>query len=131
ALNRRSLMGLIANQDRAQKYTLRDDINTLANVYGTAPTVAPNVTIRRHYDNYSVPAPQNSNQASQEMQPAKFGVLHYLTQTVNPTSPAPGSQNHFLPRLGNTIRLLILVIRSNGLRATAEATPPSQIQFLL
>jgi hypothetical protein len=131
ALNRRSLIGLIANQDRAQKYTLRDDLNTLAAIYGTQPTAAPNVTIRRHYDNYSVPGPQNSNQAAQQQTPPKFGVLHYLTQSVNPTAPAAGTQNHYLPRLGNTLRLIILVIRSNALRATAESTPPTQIQFLL
>ena len=131
ALSRRSLIGLIANQDRAQKYTLRDDINTGAAVYGTAPTALPNVTIRRHYDNYSVPAPQNSNNAAQQQKPPKFGVLHYLTQSVNPTAPAAGTQNHYLPRLGNTLRLIILVIRSNSSRLTAEATPPLQIQFLL
>ncbi len=131
ALNRRSLLALVANQDRAQKYSLRDDINTLAAVYGTQPTSAPQVTIRRHYDNYSVPATQNANGAAQQQQPPKFGVLHYLTQSVNPTAPAAGAQNHYLPRLGNTIRLIILVLRSNSLRSTAESTPPTQIQFLL
>jgi hypothetical protein len=131
ALNRRSLIALVANQDRAQKYSLRSDINTLATVYTTQPTNAPNVTIRRHYDNYSVPAPQNANGAAQQMQPPKFGILHYLTQSVNPTTPAAGAQNHYLPRLGNTLRLIILVLRSNSLRATAESTPPTQIQFLL
>lgn len=131
ALNRRSLLALVANQDRAQKYNLRSDINMSAAVYGTVPTALPNVTIRRHYDNYAVPAPQNANNAPQQQQPPKFGVLHYLTQSVSPTAPAAGAQNHYLPRLGNTIRLIILVLRSNALRATAEATPPTQIQFLL
>lgn len=131
ALNRRSLLALVANQDRAQKYNLRSDINTLANLYTTQPTNAPTVQIRRHYDNYAVPAPQNANGAAQQQQPPKFGVLHYLTQSVNPTAPAPGAQNHYLPRLGNTIRLIILVLRSNSLRATAEATLPTQIQFVL
>lgn len=131
ALNRRSLIGLVANQDRAQKYNLRSDLNTLASIYSTQPTVAPNVTIRRHYDNYAVPAIQNPNGAGQQQKPPKFGVLHYLTQSVNATAPAAGAQNHYLPRLGNTLRLIILVIRSNSLRATAESTPPTQIQFLL
>lgn len=131
ALNRRSLLGLVANQDRAQKYSMRDDLNTLAAIYTTQPTAAPNVTIRRHYDNYAVPAPQNANNAAQAQKPPKFGVLHYLTQSVNPTIPAAGAQNHYLPRLGNTLRLIILVIRSNGSRITAEGTPPTQIQFTL
>lgn len=131
ALNRRSLLGLVANQDRAQKYTLRDDLNTIASIYSTAPTNPAQVTIRRHYDNYAVPAPQNSNGAAQQQRPPKFGVLHYLTQSVNPTAPAAGTQNHYLPRLGNTLRLIILVIRSNSTRTIAETTPPLQIQFLL
>lgn len=133
ALNRRSLLGLVANQDRAQKYSLRTDLAPQLTIYSTAPNGAsePSVTVRRTYENYSVPAAQNANGAAQQQTPPKFGVLHFLTQSVNPTPPAPGTQNHYLPRLGATIRMLILVFRSNTSRATAEANLPTQISFKL
>jgi hypothetical protein len=130
-LNRRSLLGIVANQDRAQKYSLRSDIAPAAAIYGVAPTNLPAVTINRTYENYAVPAGQNAAGASQQQQPNKLGVLHFLTQSVNATAPAPGTQNHYLPRLGNTIRTVILVLRSNGTRAAAEAALPTQISFLL
>jgi hypothetical protein len=44
------------------------------------------------------------------------------------------TQNHFLPRIGNTLRLLILVFRDgNGTaaRADAEANMPALLQFLI
>lgn len=132
ALNHRSLLGLVANQDRAQKYQITDDIASSGVVYATPPTNLGNVTIRRTYENYSVPAAQNANGAAQQQQPPKFGVLHFLTQSINPTVPAGGGQvPHYLPRLGNTIRYMILVLRSNGSRATAEANLPTQIAFKL
>lgn len=130
-LNRRSLIGIVANQDRAQKYSLRSDLAAGALVYGVPPTALPNMTINRTYENYAVPAGQNANGASQQQQPNKLGILHFLTQSVNPTAPAPGTQNHYLPRLGNTIRTVILVMRSAGTRAAAEAALPTQISFLL
>lgn len=132
-INRRSLLGLVANQDRAQKYSLRTDIAPSATIYSSAPDTLPSVTITRTYDNYAVPAAQNANGAAQQQVPPKFGVLHFLTQSVNPSAPSGGSTvQHYLPRLGNTIRLLILVFRStNGSRATAEATMPTRISLKL
>lgn len=133
ALNRRSLLGLVANQDRAQKYSLRTDIAADSVIYDTPPdTTDPNITITRTYDNYAVPAGQNANGAAQQQVPPKFGVLHFLTQSVNPSSPAPSSTvNHYLPRLGNTIRLLILVFREGGSRASAEANMPTRVSLKL
>lgn len=134
ALNRRSLLGLVANQDRAQKYSLRTDIAPDSAVFAALPAGNdPNITLTRTYDNYAVPAAQNANGAAQQQTPPKFGVLHFLTQSVNPSAPSGGSTvNHYLPRLGNTIRLLILVLRSTGgSRATAEGTMPTRVSLKL
>lgn len=129
-VNRRTLLGILGNQDRAQKYQLRDDLAASASVYTATPTTLPPVTYTTIVENYAVPGPQNAAGAQQQQFPDDFGVLHYCTQSVNPTPPVGGSSvNHYLPRLGNTIRLLILVLRSNSSRATAETNMPTQIQF--
>jgi hypothetical protein len=138
-LNRRSLWGVLGNQDRAQKYSLRTDTVSAAalasgplSFYTTAPTTQGTYVINRMYENYAVPAPSDANGHKQQQIPDKFGIINFLTQSVNPSVPVGGSTiNHYLPRLGNTIRFLTLVARSNGTRATAETNIPTQLQFNL
>lgn len=129
-INRRSLTGILGNQDRAQKYSLRSDIAASGSIYGVAPTTLGPYIVARQYENYAVPAPTNANNVPQQNLPDHWGVLHYVTQSVSPSAPqGPGTVNHYLSRLGNTIRLLILVLRSNGTRANAESNLPTRIQF--
>ena len=139
ALNRRSLWGLLGNQDRAQKYSLRTDINSAAatatgptSIYTTAPTTQGTYTLTRMYENYAVPAPSDANGHQQQQVPDKFGIVPFVTQSVNPSAPTGSAMtNHYLARLGNTVRTIILVGRSNGTRATFETNIPTRIQFNL
>lgn len=138
-LNRRSLWGLLGNQDRAQKYSLRLDTGSAAAgatgpIYTTAPTTQGTYTVTRMYENYAVPAPQDANGHQQQQIPDKFGIVNFITQSVNPSVPVGGATvNHYLARLGNTIRFLSLILRSNSTRLNAEAAAniPTQIQFNL
>ena len=138
-LNRRSLWGILGNQDRAQKYSLRTDLGSAAAgatgpIYTTAPTTQGTGLLSRMYENYAVPAPQDANGHGQQQIPDKFGIVNFITQSVNPSAPVGGATvNHFLPRLGNTIRFMSLILRSNAARATAEAAAniPTQIQLNL
>lgn len=133
AINDRNFLGLIGNQDRAYKLQLRDDFAPSASIYTVAPTNAGAIQINRFYESVSVPARQNAQGIAQAIYPPKWGVQHFITQTINPGSaPLGGSTvNHYLPRIGNTIRGFILVFRSNGSRATAEANMPTRISLLL
>jgi hypothetical protein len=139
ALNRRNLWGLLGNQDRAQKYSLRTDIASAAAaaagpIYTTAPTTQGTYVLRRVYENYAVPGPVDANGHAQEQLPPQHGILNFLGQSVNPSAPTPGTVNHYLPRLGNTIRSLMLIYRSGAVatgRVNAEALLPTQIQFNL
>ena len=138
-LNRRSLWGILGNQDRAQKYSLRTDTISAAatasgptSFYTTAPTTQGTYVINRMYENYAVPAPSDANGHKQQQIPDKFGIINFLTQAVNPSAPNGGSAiNHYLPRLGNTIRTITLVLRSAGTRAAAETNAPTRLQFNL
>lgn len=134
-LSQRTLLGLLGNQDRAQKYSLRTNFAASGTIYTTAPTNAGAITIERHYLNYAVPAPTNAQNVPQEITPPKFGVLSFLTRTVSPSPPVSSATvNHYLARLGNTIRVLILVFRDgNGTaaRTDAEANLPTSVRFLL
>lgn len=132
AINDRNFLGLVGNQDRAVKYALRDDINASTALYSVAPTNPGTITIARHYYSVTVPGQTNAQGVPQQIRPPKFGVQHFQTTNINANAPAGSSTiPHLLPRLGNTIRLLILVFRSNGSRATAETNLPTRISFLI
>jgi hypothetical protein len=132
AINRRDLLGIVANQDRAQKYRLRNDVAASSVVYGTGPTVVPSVVIERFYENYSIPLATGPNGEHQQMVPDSFGTLAFLTSTTAAEAPnGAGTVNHFLRRIGNTVRYIILIWRINGVRATVElaGNNPTSVRF--
>lgn len=132
ATNLRDTIGLLGNQDRAMRYQLRTDLAATTAIYSVNPTTQGAVTIKRTYHSFAVPGAANANGARQQQVPDKFGVLHYTTKNRNVAVPAGSSTvNHPLARLGNTIRAMILVLRSNGSRATAETNKPTLITFKL
>jgi hypothetical protein len=129
-INRRNLLGLVGNQDRAQRYSLRTDLDTTTTLYSTPPTNPGAITVTKIYENYAVPPAVNQFNVPQQQFPDAFGALHFITQTVSESVPVGGSTiNHYVKRVGNTIRAIILVFRANGLRATAETNLPLGIQM--
>lgn len=128
--NRRDLTGIVGNQDRSVKYTLRTDINPGSLIYATPPTALPTLNLGKWLETYSVPLPVGPNGVQQQVLPDGYGTLHFTTVTTSDTAPLGGSTgNHYLRRIGNTIRFIILVFRSNLLRANAETNAPSLITF--
>jgi hypothetical protein len=130
--NRRDLLGVLGNQDRSQKYSLRTDISPSSSVYSTPPTTLPTFTLNKFYESYSVPMPQGPNGVKQQVLPDGYGTIHFTTVTTSDATPLGGSTvNHYLRRIGNTIRFIALVFRSNSLRATADAAAnqPTQVTF--
>lgn len=133
--NRRDLRGIMGNQDRAQKYFLRTNVavhsaSATGPVYTTAPTSFGTQTQTKIYENYSVPNPKSPTGSPQAQVPPDFGTIHYLTSTLSDAVPAGGSQvNHYLRRIGNTVRWVAVILRSNNSRATAETNFPTNMQF--
>lgn len=133
--NRRDLRGIMGNQDRAQKYFLRTNVaahsaSATGPVYTTAPTSFGTQAIEKYYENYSVPNPKSPTDSPQQQLPNDFGTIHYLTSTLSDAPPLGGSQvNHYLRRIGNTIRWVAVILRSNNTRATAETNFPTNLQF--
>jgi hypothetical protein len=128
--NRRDLLGVLGNQDRSQKYSLRTDIAPSTVVYTTPPTSQPTFTLNKFYESYSVPMPQGPNGVKQQVLPDGYGTIHFTTVTTSDATPLGGSTvNHYLRRIGNTVRFIALIFRSNSLRASADTNQPTQITF--
>ncbi|MDE2040616.1 MAG: hypothetical protein KGJ45_11470 [Elusimicrobia bacterium] len=113
-LNHRDLSALLGNQDRAQEYTLTLVINSSSNIYGTAPTSLPTVKVDIYYENFALPPASSASGAKQAQLPPSYGLLHFLTTQVSDVAPGPGTQNHYLKRLGNTIRAVGLTFRQGS-----------------
>lgn len=129
-LNRRDLIGLLGNQDRAQAYFLRTDISALAQVFTTAPNNANTLTVNKIYENYSVPNANTPNGQAQQIIPDSYGTLHFTTAVQSDQPPTGGATvNHYLKRVGNTVRWLALIFRINGVRSTVEANQPTAVRF--
>lgn len=128
AINSRSLMGAMGNQDRAVKYELRTDIAPSATVYTVAPTTSGALVVSRTLQFATVPAPVDSARMPQEQLPPHYGVVHLLNELRSESDPVQNSTiNHFLRSIGNTIRTIILVFRASGVRS--EAVLPTRITF--
>lgn len=135
-INRKTLLGILGNQDRSVKWSLRTDIasggaSASGPVYTTAPTTLGTMVINKFNENYAVP-PAVGPAGPQQIMPDGFGTLAFLTSTIDSAAPIGGSTvNHYLRRIGNTIRYIILVFRINGVRATVNtvANNPSRIQL--
>jgi hypothetical protein len=119
-INRRTLVGILGNQDRAAKYSLRTDVaagtaSTTGPIFTTIPSggVLPTLTINKFYHSYTVPMPTSPTGIQQQMLPPSFGTLHFTTQNISETAPSAGSTvTHYVRKLGRTIRWMALVFRS-------------------
>ena len=133
-INRKTLLGILGNQDRSVKYSLRTDLASGAAaasgpIYTTAPTTQGTLVVNKFNENYSVP-PAVGPAGPQQIIPDGFGTISFLTSTLDSAPPVGGSTvNHYLRRISNTIRYIILVFRINGVRATVNtvANNPSRI----
>lgn len=137
-VNRRSLLGILGNQDRAQKYDLTTNISGSATVFSTAPSSLPNISINKFYENYSIPLANAPDGSPQQMIPPNFGVVNFHKMAKTEAAPSNGSTiQHYIRRIGNTLRWMALEFRSatvgggTPLRGNADANPPSSIKLYL
>lgn len=133
-INRRDLVGILGNQDRAQKFSLRDDIEASTTVFATAPSgTLPTINIKKYYENYTVPLPSGPTGQQQQVLPDFYGTLHFATVMTSETVPAGSTTTtHFLRRIGNTVRAIACVFRQNNTgspRAAANPNLPTSITF--
>jgi hypothetical protein len=138
ATNRRDLLGILANQDRAQKYSLRTDIAASTSVFSTVPSSLPTVAINKFYEQYSVPLPTAPDGSPQDIFPPHFGTVQFHTQTVSESAPTNGGTvNHYIRRVGNTVRWFGLIFRSatastsSPTRGNADGNPPNLLRLKL
>lgn len=116
----RDAFGSLQNMAANQSYLLNLSLNSLANVYTTAPTSAPTVSIDATMEYWSAPADTNANGELQATAPVGNGSVS-LIQTQQPVISPGTPQTIQLLNVGNTVRHIMFILRdAAGNRTEAD-----------
>jgi len=105
-------LGALANQNAAAAYKVRLGINASTAMFTTAPTTPPNVRVRGYLEAWSQPTQADAVGRLQSTVPPAHGTTQFWT--VFTKSLVTGDNVILLPRVGNLIRNIVMVIRSNA-----------------
>lgn len=119
-------LGLLANMDAAARYQLDLTLGTIDNVYGTAPTNAPTVTVQLVLQARTNPPAVDVDGNPTAQLPPGLGTVQYWSYATHSWS-GTGEQVFYLPRVGQLIRNQILVFRNASGARDAAVVPASLI----
>lgn len=130
-INHNNGLGALPNQNSAASYKLRLSTATLAQLYSVNPTLAPTVRVRGYLEAWSQPSETDLMGRPQEIAPPALGTTQYWSKFSKALNA--GQNTILLPRVGNYIRNLIVIVRdAGGLRRTfASGTLPDPLEFRL
>lgn len=123
--------GALPNMHAANAYKLSFSIAPSSRVYLTAPaTTLPNVRVRCFLEGWSVPAPADVRGVPNTMVPPDMGTTQYWSSSIHNLNA--GEQRIRLPRIGNLIRNLVAIFRTNAAntpRSTVDMPDPLRIEW--
>lgn len=115
--------GSIANQNAAAPYKVRFSVNTIANIWATAPSTVPSLTIRGYAECWSLPNETDPLGRPQAQVPPNHGTVQYWSSRRD--QYASGNNTVQVFRVGNLIRNLVFVARdTNGVRSDSVFPDP-------
>lgn len=112
-VNRRDGLGALANMNAASTYKVAVTLAPSSAIYTTAPaTTLPSVRVRATLEAWTQPTPADLRGNPQAQTPPAHGTTAYWSKTT--LNIASGTQQPRLPRVGNYLRNVILVMRDNA-----------------
>lgn len=125
---RSDALGSLANTDARAQYRLRFTINTFANLTGsTGATTAPALSISGFVYTWAQVEPRSLDGLPQEMEPPGLGTTQFWTHEYPVV--AASAQVVRANRVGNLIRNLIFVTRTNAAATTTLQAAPRSDDF--
>ena len=126
-INNRDALGALPNQNAAASYKLRMSLASTAegntNLYTSAPTTAPTVTVNVYAESWDQPEVSTNGQSNQTTPPAMNTTQFWSEQVFAITA---GQQTLRQSRVGNYFRNLIYILRdADGARIGTEAGFPN------
>lgn len=127
----RDTLGSLQNKSASSAFQFLLTLNTTSNVYSTAPTSAPSVTVTVLEDGYVQPKSTDSAGNPLAQAPPQLGTTQYWT--LGTYNSLNGSQQIQLTQgLGYPVRNFVAVNYdvSNGTRATGDSDFPTVTQYI-
>jgi hypothetical protein len=127
-ISRHNAYGALANQNAAAPYQLAWTINPSTVIYSAAPTTIPTFTISAYLESWSQPNARDLKGRPQ----AQLPPLHGSTQQWSNYTKAIAVGNNVtqLPRVGNTIRTIIIIARNaSGVREDGVMPNPFSLNL--
>jgi len=127
-ISRHNAYGSLANQNAAAPYQLAWTINPSTTIFSVAPTTMPTFTVSAYLESWSQPNARDLKGRPQ----AQLPPLHGSTQQWSNYTKAIAAGNNVtqLPRVGNTIRTIILIARTAaGVRSDSVMPNPFSLNL--
>lgn len=125
----RDALGPLPNKSASTPFKLKMTVAPLANIYSTAPTAAPSVTVRITPVSYWEPTAQDGSGNPVASQPPAMNTTQYWNKTPYAANTGPWVQQ-LDNAVGYPIRNLIFVLRdSTGSRANGENNFPDPFKL--
>lgn len=128
-IDARDALGALPNMAANQSFLLQMFLNTIANIYTTAPTNPPAVTITMTAEYWAAPAAQNQAGVAQQTAPRVANAVS-LIQTQQPNISPGVDQQIQLLNVGNTIRWIMFILRTAA-GARTQVDWPAQGNILV
>lgn len=123
----RNALGALANQNAAMTYKVKATLAPIDSVYATNGTSAE-VRIRMTLEAWAQPLPADINGVPNITQPPALGTTQNWSEYVKPTTI--GQNTIRFPRVGNTIRNLVIINRDSSGDRT-DTGLPEEISLLI
>lgn len=118
-LNFRDALGTLPNQNSAANFRIRLSLNSVAEIFDTAPTTLGNVRIRAYFMGFDQPEDQADGQSNATVPPAMNTTSFFSQQQFGINN---GNQNIRLTRVGNYVRNLVFVLKATDEDAGGKLT---------
>lgn len=121
-------MGALSNLSNASAFRLTMIADANTNIYSTVPTTPPAFTVTPQVDYWTLPNQVDMDGNPQATAPPFPGTIQLWSQIQNNTL-AVGNNRTSLNRMGNQLRVIIMVTRESGLRDEAPFPDPAQLRW--
>jgi hypothetical protein len=121
-------MGALSNLSNASAFRLTVIAEASSNIYSTAPTTFPSITVVPHIDYWTLPNSVDMDGNPQATAPPYPGTIQLWSQITN-LGLAQGNNRTALNRMGNQLRTVIMVTRVAGLRSEAPFPNPASLRW--
>lgn len=123
-VRRRDGMGSLPNRNASATFKLKLVVNTIAQVYSTAPTNAPSVNVQVEQHGWATS--DNRDYKGSMVAPSPNGVGSLMYTDIETIQLSTGAFNQRMGTFGGLVRLLVFELRdSNGSRSQGESDWPS------